>query len=245
MDLSSFAFDELDLAQDGKTIADAYRAFADAFVQTTYEQFTVQNVLDLINGEVEISSLEGLITQNNLYAVVDLLEGILSTTLVNEFSLVIFNFAKDSVPEDFAFIFDVEISEDEFHEDIISLMDIVRAAIALNPQNILFDKGIEIAGLGDSLKQIVETLVYTNLIHNNTTNIVTNVFDMLGIEVTAEDLANVDYEQDLEGIYEIFNHLEDILLTSKFEDHLAILDFVENLDINSILENEDIVCMTI
>ena len=242
MDLSSVTPEGLDFAQDGKTIADAYRVFAEAFVQTTYEQFTVQNVLDLINGETEISSLEGLITQNNLYAVVDLLEGVLSTTLAKEFSLVVFNFAKEAVPAEFGFIFDVEIFEDEFHQDIISLMNVLRAAIALNPQNILFDKGIELKGVGESLKTIIETLVNTNLIHKNATNVVIGVLGVLGLEVTAEDLAGVDYEKDLEGIYEIFNHLEDILLTSKLEDHLAILDLIENLDIEAILANEDIVC---
>ena len=242
MDLSSVTPEGLDFAQDGKTIADAYRVFAEAFVQTTYEQFTVQNVLDLINGETEISSLEGLITQNNLYAVVDLLEGVLSTTLAKEFSLVVFNFAKEAIPAEFGFIFDVEIFEDEFHQDIISLMNVLRAAIALNPQNILFDKGIELKGVGESLKTIIETLVNTNLIHKNATNVVIGVLGVLGLEVTAEDLAGVDYEKDLEGIYEIFNHLEDILLTSKLEDHLAILDLIENLDIEAILANEDIVC---
>ena len=54
MDLSSVTPEGLDFALDGKTIANAYRAFIEAFVQTTYDVITVQNLLDIINGEVEL-----------------------------------------------------------------------------------------------------------------------------------------------------------------------------------------------
>ena len=111
--------------------------------------------------------------------------------LVKEFSLVIFNFAKNAVPENLAFLFDVELFESEFHEDILSLMDVLRAAIALNPQNIIFDKGISLVGIGDSLRTIVETLLNTNLIYKNADNVVIGVLGLLDIVVTAEDLANV------------------------------------------------------
>mgnify|MGYP003290853727 CR=1 FL=1 len=82
MDLSSVSFEALEFALDGKAIADAYRAFVEAFEQNVYKDITVDDLLKIVDGEADLAELASMFTYSNLYAIVDLLKGILNTTLV-------------------------------------------------------------------------------------------------------------------------------------------------------------------
>ena len=111
--------------------------------------------------------------------------------------------------------------------------------------NIMLEGGnVALDGIADHLIAIVDLLVHTNLISNDPNNFVAGVLELAGIYVSVDELETVDYQHDLANIYAIFTILEDILDKAKFENHLDIMNFINNLNVNELLYNEDLLCET-
>ena len=242
VDLSALDVEALGASLEGfgEALALTYRILATEIFAT--EAFPIHSSADLANIVIDVAKfLEPGILNSALNAV----QAIIEADFVEELLEAGFYIAQLNVPDNLFFLVQNQLTGDQLQHDLVSILDIVRELIDAEAYNIMLQDGnIALDGIADHLIAIVDLLVHTNLISNDPNNFVAGVLGLAGIYVSVDELETVDYQHDLANIYAIFTILEDILDKAKFENHLDIMNFINNLNVNELLYNEDLLCET-
>ncbi|MBR2890764.1 MAG: hypothetical protein IKC22_00005, partial [Bacilli bacterium] len=262
-DLSTIDVKNLDFANDGEILSNAYLKFFEEFKQDVFKKLTLSEILDLISGEKEVDVFELLqmVSKDNIYALGHLATAVLSTSIVEELGFVGFNYAKDLVPEEYAFLVNADLTKDQLVEDLSSLKEIVQAVldifgdsideiidnlevIAEDPMKLFeLDAPLNLQELGENLIFIVETLDDMHLFNTRGDEIISGVLGIIGLEVAEEDIAKIDWQNEVGIAKDVATILEQLLSDLNITTLSSVqTELIDKLD--TILENTDILNTT-
>ena len=255
MDLSSVDPEGINFELDGQILAAAYLEFAEGFKQNIFNNLSVHDIVGIIDGNVEIAEFIEAANQRNFDAIIGLVENILSTTLVNEFALVVFEFVKGLVPEDLAFLLDVELTKGQFIADIKSVLDIVEIAVQIikpaaselkaNIEGLIdgtvdpleLELAINLDNLYADIEAIAHILDDLNLFDGRGKQLVIGAMSMLDVELTEEDLASVVWADEKDSAKLAVSKVVELLVNNDLSSLEKVLAITEDLS----LENEDLI----
>ena len=229
VDLSTIDVTNLDFANDGKIIANAYRDFAEEFKQDIFPKLSFADILAVITGNKDVMEFVPALNKENLYALGHLASKILTTSLVEEFGLVAFNFGKTVLPENMAFLLDADLTKEEVVEDLKAVKEILQALIDVfgdsfneiilnisdimeDPMSILeLNSSIEISKFGETAATILGAIVDLNMFDGRGDEILASVLGLAGIEIDPSILSEVSYKEEMKLAIQILEKVEELL----------------------------------
>ena len=206
-DISVIEASQIDLAADGVLLAEAVRIIM--------SEILAKGIVDLERGtdfnnlSIKISNF---LEKDTLHAILDAVENVVKTTLVEAGLTVVVEKYDEFVPEQFIFLFETGITADLLQEDLISIVTILREVVDSEMYQILNEVDFSIVGISEHINTILDELLHLNIISIDTAHIIQNALAMAGIEVSYDELATVDYESDYAKIYEIISNVEKALV---------------------------------
>ncbi len=239
MDLPEIEEVLVNFEEDGKQIASTIRQAIDYFL--VGEVITIETLSDI----EKLMSLDlfALISKQNLSVVVDVVEGIINTTLVEQVSHYIVNNYAHFIPQDFNFLFETGITGELLYQDLQSLVIVLDAAVETEIYNILIDEDFEIEGLSDKLVTIIDTLLHLNIVDLSEAEILSETFKLVfGMEIPVEDFQTVDYDLDYAKIYDVL-HRAEVILTENIDvdTYVELMEFVNSIEsVEAIINDRNI-----
>ena len=255
IDLSTVDFDAISPAADGELLADAYAQFVEEFDNTIFDEYTLNNIEDLMNSEDLLGEVGGLITSDNVDAVLGLVDNLVDLSLVTELTPAVFEYAKEIVPNELEYLVDVELSAEEINEDLHSIIDVIENILDItgnaldvigeNISDILADPSIitplpielDIENMPEYVDNILDDIDNLNIFEDRGSSVLAETLSLVGFDVNPSAFQGVvDREHELQVIRDVVEDLSELLVNNDLTSIESVMDVVNNLD--TILESD-------
>jgi hypothetical protein len=231
IDFSEVDINNVDFAHDASLLADAYEALVPVLMDEVNPFKTINDIFDFINGKTSIYPFEFL-TVEYVNHILDALDELVLTTLVKEAIPVAFGFVSNIVPEELAFLFEVDATaKDDAIVDLIDIINLAREVVNIGAIDLYYGIDIEI-NKPEIFKLIVDTIfdLKTLDLENNGTQLVEALLTIANVDITDVDYDQIDWDNEQAILNDVIDVLHLILIDNDFVMLSDIMDFVRNKD---------------
>ena len=223
IDITDVDKNAIDLAGDAQHIINAYSIIANNILATP--EFSAHYLDELVEFDFY---LRDYLTIENLNYVVDALVEISYTTIVEQALAVMYPYADQYLPEEYAFLVSADLTGAELADDLRSILEAVRHAIALEVYNIYYEEDVLFDEAALHVNAILDLVLHTNIVSKDYVTFFAGLLSLAGIDADTEVLATVDFESDFDQIYEIVNDVFALLINSEVDSYFDAKDKLDS-----------------
>ena len=249
VDVTSYDAELIDLKADARLISEAIDKLLAIIESPEVPTITLQNVMDMsIVNTLMGSVVDGtLLTNENVYKVLEALDLILDTTLVNNFGVEFgLTYASKVLPsyEELLSLKDITVAE--VIEDLHNIVNVVRTAVDFGALDIYFRGEAINWDDTESVKSIVNTLFGLNILEAKSLRIYELAEKMLNgkVEFVDFDISNIDFKADGSHLAEALEEIMSAVYVSNLglntlEDIKNFATILQTLDYNALVTEEN------
>jgi len=243
IDLSLFDVDAVDFAGDGLLLGDFYEALLPIL---TDEDFPLTSI-DAIKAFMEDLDYEQFLKDAYAHTALDALKVLVTTSLVKELIPVAFDFARQFVPAEFDFVFDLDVlTKDQVVEDLVTLLGTLHIVVDLDAIGYLTYSDFNIVGIEEQVGQIIRALTGLNILTIHYPELVTTALEyFVDVDTTGIDLSGIVWDDEFESIISAVQEMIRLVNANDLTTVKEVMDFVSELmngeiDYMSLITSENV-----